>query len=380
MRILFVHETLGFQGGVEQTVADSAERLRARGHRVALAWGPRRGQEVDRFLGFFEDHTSWESLSELRARFSPDVIYLHKAPSLSVLDGCWGRHRVVRMVHDHDLTCPRRHRYDAWTGQVCTRTAGWHCWLDGAFVSRREGQLNFVNLFAHGRELRRHRELDALLVGSRYMADEMLRHGLPSERVHLLPPLMSWRAPSAPVNLPEIPELLFVGQLIRGKGADLLLHALSRCRPEVRLTVVGDGSQREELAALCQRLGLGARVRLVGFLPHSQVGQLYARARAVVVPSRWPEPFGMVGVEALSRQRPVVAFGVGGVSDWLEHERNGLLVAPGRVGELALALERVLFEPGLAERLAEHSLTGLERFHPDRHLEGLERILEGRAA
>jgi len=101
----------------------------------------------------------------------------------------------------------------------------------------------------------------------------------------------------------------------------------------------------------------------------------------VVMPSLWPEPFGLVGIEALAAGRPVIASATGGVGDWLEHGVSGLLVKPGDVQDLARALNQLLADPqrqramGIAGREAVNA-----RFSPERHVAAvLEAYGEARA-
>ena len=78
---------------------------------------------------------------------------------------------------------------------------------------------------------------------------------------------------------------------------------------------------------LASKLKISDRVVFTGRVDHEKLESYYAAARLVVVPSRWPEPFGMVGIEAMARGRPVVAFDTGGIGDWLEDRvKRGCLV------------------------------------------------------
>ena len=104
------------------------------------------------------------------------------------------------------------------------------------------------------------------------------------------------------------------------------------------LRVVGDGPLRAQVT--------GA----VGFVPPGELGPWYERASVVAAPSR-REGYGVAVREAMAHGRPVVASAVGGLLDAVEDGVDGLLVAPGDVGALRDALERLLADPGLRERL-----------------------------
>lgn len=362
MNIVAVHETCGWQGGVEQHLAVTVPALRERGHRVVLAWRQESAREPSRFARLFDEALPIPELGitercaafdRLVDRERPDAIWVHKLAVLPARLTGPRDVRVVRYVHDHDLTCPRRHRYTTFRRRVCREPVGLACWLDAAFVARPgplPGNLRWVDLPAHLAEMRRNRGLDALLVGSRAMRGELLANGFPNDRVHVLAPVLP-RPPLDPAPAPPEPRVLFVGQLVAGKGVDLLLGALARVPGSWTLDVVGEGNARAGLEAQVHRLRLADRVRFLGWRDHEALGELYARARVVAVPSRWAEPFGMIGLEAMHAARAVVAFDVGGIPDWCSPEVTGLLAPEGDVPALAAALARALHEPGLAERL-----------------------------
>jgi glycosyltransferase involved in cell wall biosynthesis len=96
-----------------------------------------------------------------------------------------------------------------------------------------------------------------------------------------------------------------------------------------------------------------------------------------VVPSRWPEPFGMVGIEAMARGRPVVGFSVGGIPDWLEHEVTGLLAPEADTKAMAQHLSQLLAEPDLTAMLGAQAATRVrERYQPDTCLDQLTAVLQ----
>jgi glycosyltransferase involved in cell wall biosynthesis len=161
-------------------------------------------------------------------------------------------------------------------------------------------------------------------------------------------------------------RLLFVGRLNDQKGADHLVRALAAMKTAAAsLDVVGDGPNRESLQQLAQQLGVSSRIRWHGQLSQSELPLLYQRAAAVVIPSI-DEGLGLVAVEALLCETPVVAFDSGGLRDVIQHEKTGLLVKPGDSGALANALDDLLARDGRGSGLGRAGrLYALSAFAPE---------------
>jgi glycosyltransferase involved in cell wall biosynthesis len=391
VRILFVNEKLGWFGGVEQNISDTVEGLNLRGVECFLAWGEQTAREPERYRSLFRDTapcrevgaTKGEALADLADRLEADVVYLHKIPRVPLPNEWRRRLPVVRMVHDHDLCCPRRHKYFVHNAHVCHHPAGWRCWLDLAWLDRdRAAPLGFSvkALAPHRRERERNQTLDLCLVGSQFMHAELVMNGFAPSQVKILPPVVR-RLPRDPKPVGDDPHIVFVGQLIRGKGVDLLIDALARIQVPWRATIVGEGNARPALEAQAQGAGLGERIRFAGWVANTAIDEYNASARVLAVPARWPEPFGMIGLEAMHHARPIVAFGTGGIPDWLEDGRNGFLVAERDCDGFALALTRLLADRQLAEKLG---LEGWRRvrdeFSFEAYLDRLQELLKKVAA
>ena len=255
MKILFVNEKCGYFGGVEQNIADTAGGLNSRGHDCYLAYGEISAKDPEPYQALFQEtfpcreiapvrETAAQRLEDILDRVSPNVVYLHKLPELKPFMHLFHKVRTVRMVHDHDLCCPRRHKYFMFNGRVCRHKLDGRCWLDGAFIARDPSSRSgfaFVNIARKREEMRRNYRLDGLLVGSRFMREELLQNGFPEEKVFILPPVIRMEN-HFPSPVPEDPRILYVGQLIRGKGVDLLLRALKRLTCRFRATIVGTGN------------------------------------------------------------------------------------------------------------------------------------------
>jgi glycosyltransferase involved in cell wall biosynthesis len=166
-------------------------------------------------------------------------------------------------------------------------------------------------------------------------------------------------------------RILFVGRLSASKGLGPLLRALRRV--DATLDVCGDGWWEPAAKKLARRLGVLDRVRFLGWLGPSEMDAAYQRAAVVAVPSLWPEPFGMVGIEAMARGRAVVASRTGGIPEWLVDGETGLLTPPGDVAQLASALDLLLDKPDLRARMGAAGARRVRRyFTPEAHLAALE--------
>jgi glycogen(starch) synthase len=181
----------------------------------------------------------------------------------------------------------------------------------------------------------------------------------------------------APTSLPFAPpRLLGVGRLIRDKGFDLALEALVRLRlrfPGTTLTLVGDGPARAELERQAAAAGLAGAVTFLGWRRPGEMPALINAATVVLVPSRWPEPFGLAALEAAQMARPVVAAGVGGLPEVVRHGETGLLCEADNAAALADQAAALLAQPAVAARMGVAARRRAEReFGLDRLLDGCE--------
>jgi glycosyltransferase involved in cell wall biosynthesis len=143
----------------------------------------------------------------------------------------------------------------------------------------------------------------------------------------------------------------------------------------LRVTLGGDGPERERWQALAMRLGIDAR--FPGWLDAAGRDAAIRRATLVAVPSVWPEPFGLTGLEAASMGVPAVAFDVGGIREWLTDGDNGLLApgSPPDASALADAITRAILDPSVLARLSSGARRRAAELTLDRHLDRLEPIL-----
>jgi glycosyltransferase involved in cell wall biosynthesis len=156
-------------------------------------------------------------------------------------------------------------------------------------------------------------------------------------------------------------RFLFVGQLEPYKGINVLIAAAHRLpeAPRFEIDIVGDGSMATELRKLRDQ-----RVRMRGKLSGEELARAYANADALVVPSLCEENAPMVIAEAFGAGLPVIASRIGGISEMVADGENGVLVAPGDVEDLALAMRRMLEHPEIIPPFAHHARERAARYTP----------------
>ena len=216
------------------------------------------------------------------------------------------------------------------------------------------------------------------------LVDRVGQLGVPAGRVTVLPMPVSAERFAAPLhNRREAGRLLFVGRLIERKGAEYAIRAVAALRRQgraVHLTVIGDGPERTALVSLVEALHLRDAVDLAGALPHDAVAEHYRTASVLLMPAvtDWKgeqEGFGMVLVEAMASDLPVVATRSGGIPDVVTDGTTGLLVPERDPAALAAAAARLLDDPALAERLAAAARADLDaRFSPEAIAAGFDAV------
>ena len=175
-----------------------------------------------------------------------------------------------------------------------------------------------------------------------------------------------------------------VGRLQRMKGFDLLIEAFARARlpDDVRLVIGGGGSELGELRRQAERLGLGDRVVLTGWLDRAAVAAVRQGSEVGVMPSRF-ESFGIAALEVWRAGSALIATTHGGPPEFVTDGEDGLLVDPSDVDSLAAALRDLIADPGRAAALGEAGARRVRSFSWDRTVdayEGVYRELAGAQA
>jgi glycosyltransferase involved in cell wall biosynthesis len=176
---------------------------------------------------------------------------------------------------------------------------------------------------------------------------------------------------------------LYAGRLTAEKGVHVLLAAWQQVvrgymRDDVFLQIAGSGdpTYEETLRIQVRKAGMGDSVEFLGRVPEEEMPALYRRQDVLVVPSTWPEPFARVLLEGMAAGLAVVATTVGGNSEAIRHQRDGLLVRPGDSMDLAFKLLRLADHPEERQQLGEQGRQRvLEAFTEELMLDQIEAML-----
>ncbi len=388
MRILLVTDWNQRHGGAEGYITCLRSGLEAAGDEVRLltssagdaghgsadfvAFGTsaKAAQAVLQIANPHAALTVWRAVREFR----PDVAVVNMfALHLSaVVFNALGSVATVLLVSDYKCICPVSTKLLP-DGSICRVPAG--------FVCRRKGCLGTLHwlrdqpryaLIRSG--LRRPMRIVAC---SEWMRGELARNGLAADTLLFPVPAPLHPFPRRPASSPTF---VTCGRLDTEKGVDLLLRAFARLvakYPEARLRILGDGPLRESLETLAARLNLTTSVTFFGWMQTEGIEAALVDAWALVVPSIWAEPLGLVAIEAIVRRVPVIASASGGLAEIVDEGKSGLLFANNDEDQLLSRLRAVASREAFPTLILEDGvvLAARETFDVGRHVDRLRRIL-----
>jgi glycosyltransferase involved in cell wall biosynthesis len=351
LRLLYLTDRLSVRGGADQHLAQVVAAAVEAGHDVAVAFGRDeggfeldRGVEVVRVRGLESIVDSSARLGELAGLLaSADVVHVQNVMNPTVLAAACATGRAVVTVQDHRFLCPGPGKTLPDGSRCSTPPADAECSICLSDVEYRRRMLDLT-----AARLRAIRETEVLVL-SRYMADELNRVGVAGAQV--VPPWFEV-GPSK-----DGPGSCFLvgGRLVRHKGVLDAWRAWRLAGSPLPLAVAGSGPLESDLDG----------ATLHGWLDRRALRCELRRARALLFPGRWQEPFGILGVEALAQGTPVIVMKSGGTDEW--SGAGCLRVAQGDVGAMASAAERLAADPGFARELGNEGRESVRRrFRRDR--------------
>jgi glycosyltransferase involved in cell wall biosynthesis len=364
LKILLVHDYGTPTGGAENQILRLRELLREGGHDARLfsskaSLVPGAQIEADetcygstgRFQVLNEawNPSAFWNLRRVLREFQPDIVHVRMflwqlSPAILPLL------RDVPAIYQtvtYKSICPIGTKILP-DGKACTHLAGSVCRTTGCMTN----QSWAIRMLQRRLWLRWRGAFDAMVALSHTM--KRLLEGNGSGPVEVIYNGVSERPPRPLLN--GEPVIGYAGRLSAEKGLFVLFDALAELQRkglQFRFLLAGSGPLRDAVLDRLAALQLTSRTDYLGHVSREEMERVFDRAWVQVIPSLWDEPFGNVATEAMMRGTAVVTSAAGGLAEIVSDGEAGFQVPPGQVAPLAAAIERVIRDRELAERLGQ---------------------------
>lgn len=289
---------------------------------------------------------------------------------------------AVLTIHNHCSYCPSGTKYLADRQQKCDRAmhplgCTWGHLIDGC-GSRRPQNIfkSWQNTSQYLRDV--NNQNITVIANSNYVRQELILNGLSPHKVITL--LCAVEKPKNFITplTPEIHQqqhILFVGRIVPYKGLEWLIKALAKTDSKIHLDIAGDGWGKPKMIELAEKMGLSDRITWHGWCNGDKLETLYQQCFSVIFPSLWPEPAGLVTLEAYAHCRPIIASAIGGIPEYIQDHHTGILVTPYDVIQLANAINELSVNYDHTRQMGEHGQKLFaQEFNMDVHIQRLKKI------
>jgi glycosyltransferase involved in cell wall biosynthesis len=383
MRLLLVHNYYRFGGGEDTVFAAEQALLRQHGHEVSeYVEDNRRIAEMPRLAAAGQCIWSWTSQYNLQRVLGDepwDVVHFHNTFPLispSAYYVCRQlRIPVVQTVHNYRLLCPAATLFR--NGRPCEDCLGKTIYWPGALHSCYRGSYAqsavAAAMVALHRLLRTWQEqVDVYIAPTEFVRNKLIEGGFPKDRIAVKPHFVH---PDPGIAKHQEDYALFVGRLVPEKGLSTLLAAWEKVG-DIRLKIAGEGPLLEEIMTRIRQRRL-RHVELLGQLPRPDVHEVLRKARVLIFPSAWYEPFGMILAEAFACGVPAIASRLGAMAEIVHDGQTGLHFAPGDPNDLAAKVLWAFTHPERLEQMAHRARYTFEsKYRAEENYEMLRSIYQ----
>ncbi len=363
MKILQINKFYYLAGGTERYMFGLSDILEKRGHQV-VSFSVQDANNLAsqyskyfispvKFDGFnlknaikiFYNYDAVKKLELLIKREKPDIAHLHNiAHQLSpAIINVLKRHNipVVQTLHDYKLICPNYKLYSQ--DEVCYKCRGgkYHnCFYRKCLKnSRAKSFLAMLEAYWHNSILKTYRKVDLFIAPSRFMKNICASFGVPENKIKVL---------YNPIKIENLEEsygrenyILYFGRISSEKGIDILIRSLKDSKSKPNLKIVGTGSENNKYKMLACRLGLENKIEFTGQKFGNDLEKIINQAKAIIIPSVWPENMPYSLLESMAKGKVVIASKIGGLPELITDGINGFLFEAGDTRNLRIKIDEL---------------------------------------
>lgn len=366
MNILSVHNSYQQPGGEDEVFRQEAKLLTLHGHTVVRceahndevkSKGP-----LELLAKTIYNSDAYQQVERLIKSSRPDIMHVHNTfPLLSpavYYAAADNGVPVVQTLHNYRLLCPSAVLYR--NNSVCERCMNtkfpWPAVVHGCYRGSRAASAVAAGMLTVHRLLHTYRNtITTYIALSDFASAKFIEAGIPGDRIVVKPNFID---PDPGRGDGAGNYCLFVGRLSDEKGIRTLLDAWTQFSPPLSLEIAGDGDLAPEVAKAAAQC---PRIRWHGHLQKPELYRRMKNAAALVVPSTWYEPFGIVLIEAFAMGLPVIASKLGAMETMVNHRVTGLHFAPGDASELAAQVNWFHDHPHAAAAMRSQARNEFER-------------------
>lgn len=355
MKILIIHPNFSSEGakGSEIIAQDTYLLLKNSGHDVYYfatdkkpylenaSWTKYFPKYMPRFSPkWWWNFEAENNLSKMLDDVKPELVHIHITGQLSysVFKPVFERKiPIVMTVHDTGLLCPVGHGWDNKTNSVCSKCKGLNtfpCIINNCIkTKKRLSSFNMAMWSLINKLTGYNKQINRFITPSKALADYIQCKDIPSSKIEIIPNFLNNNFLNQIHFSNNQDYFLYVGTLADYKGVNILLKAIKELPKEIPFKIIGSGFEENKYKNFAKEKNLN-NVEFLGNLDRKQIIKYYSNCISLIVPSNCFETFGMITSEAFACSRPVIASNIGGISEIVEHNKNGFLFEPSNVEQL----------------------------------------------
>jgi len=312
-----------------------------------------------------------KKLEKLIKKEKPDIAHLHNIHheiSLSVLP-VLKKYKIpiVQTLHDYQIICPNYKLYSQ--GKICEkckRHKYYKCFLNKCVQNSYPKSLFAVFEAYYYWQKNIYKNVDIFIAPSKFLKNKFVEFGIPENKIVYLPNFVeichssslchSREGGNPLLNNNEFKNnffpsqennyLLYFGRFSKEKGIDVLIKAMTLVNKKIKLKIVGNGPEKENLKKMVEKLKINSQIQFLGYKNQNELKEIIKNSLAVVAPSQWYENCPLSILEAFSFSKPVIASNLGGIPELVENKKTGFLFEPSNAKDLAEKINLLFVSEG----------------------------------